>query len=167
MRKILSINKICEEFYPLVMGFLLTLTNGNKDLAEDLTQETFLRAIKNIDDFRGDSKVSTWLCQIAKYTFWQYLDKSKKYKIVPLEEVLGLSTGELVEEIYIKKETNRVLYDSIDKLDDVTRDVMYYRIKGNLSFKDIGEIHGKTENWARVTFFRGKARIGKEISKYE
>ena len=141
--------------------------NGNKDLAEDLTQETFLRAIKNIDDFRGDSKVSTWLCQIAKYTFWQYLAKSKKYKTVPLEEVLELSTGELVEEIYIKEETSRILYDCIDKLDDVTRDVMYYRIKGNLSFKDIGEIHEKTENWARVTFFRGKARIGKELGNYE
>ncbi len=167
MGTILSIKKVCEEFYPLVMGFLLTLTNGNRDLAEDLTQETFLRAIKNIDDFRGDSKVSTWLCQIAKYTFWQYLDKSKKYKTIPLEEILELSTGELLEEIYIREETSKKLYDNIDKLDEVTRDVMYYRIKGNLSFKDIGEIHGKTENWARVTFFRGKAKIVKEMSQYE
>ena len=86
----MNIKKICEEYYPLVLGYLLTLTNGNKDLAEDLTQETFYRAIKNIKSFRGDCKVSTWLCQIAKYTFWQYLDKSKKYKQVPLDELMNV-----------------------------------------------------------------------------
>ena len=163
----MNIKKICEEYYPLVLGYLLTLTNGNKDLAEDLTQETFYRAIKNIKSFRGDCKVSTWLCQIAKYTFWQYLDKSKKYKQVPLEEVMNVSAGELVEEMYIKEETNKVLYESIEKLDAQTKDVVLFRLTGELSFKEIGELLNKTENWARVTFYRAKAKIGKEMSNYE
>ena len=90
----MDIKKICEEYYQLVLGFLLTLTNGNRDLAEDLTQEVFLRAIKNSNAFRGDSKVSTWLCQIAKYTFWQYLDKKNKHPMVPIDELMNLSTGE-------------------------------------------------------------------------
>ncbi len=64
-----NIEKMCEEYYSLVLGFLLTLTGGDPDLAEELTQETFLRAIKNSSKFKGESKVSTWLCQIAKYTF--------------------------------------------------------------------------------------------------
>lgn len=163
----MNIKKICEEYYPLVLGYLLTLTNGNKDLAEDLTQETFYRAIKNIKSFRGDCKVSTWLCQIAKYTFWQYLDKSKKYKQVPLDELMNVSAGELVEEMYIKEETNKVLYESIEKLDAQTKDVVLFRLTGELSFKEIGELLNKTENWARVTFYRVKAKIGKEMSNYE
>lgn len=163
----MNIKKICEEYYPLVLGYLLTLTNGNKDLAEDLTQETFYRAIKNIDGFRGDCKVLTWLCQIAKYTFWQYLDKSKKYKQVPLDELMNVSAGELVEEMYIKEETNKVLYESIEKLDAQTKDVVLFRLTGELSFKEIGELFNKTENWARVTFYRAKAKIGKEMSNYE
>ena len=163
----MNIKKICEEYYPLVLGYLLTLTNGNKDLAEDLTQDTFYRAIKNIDSFRGDCKVSTWLCQIAKYTFWQYLEKSKKYKQVPLDDVMNVSAGELVEEMYIKEETNRALYESIEKLDAQTKDVVLFRLTGELSFKEIGELLNKTENWARVTFYRAKAKIGKEMGNYE
>ncbi|SEA48663.1 RNA polymerase sigma-70 factor, ECF subfamily [Pseudobutyrivibrio sp. ACV-2] len=163
----MNIKKICEEYYPLVLGYLLTLANGNRDLAEDLTQDTFYRAIKNIDGFRGDCKVSTWLCQIAKYTFWQYLDKSNKYKQVPLDEVMNISAGELVEEMYIREETNRALYESIEKLDSLTKDVMLFRLTGEMSFKEIGELLDKTENWARVTFYRGKAKIGKEMNSYE
>ena len=157
---------MCEEYYQLVFGFLLTLTNGNRTLAEDLTQETFLRAIKNSNDFRGDSKVSSWLCQIAKYTFWQYLDKNNKLVQIPLDEALEISTGELVEELYIKTETNKALYSCIEKLDYMTKSVVLYRLKGELSFKEIGDILGKTENWARVTFYRGKEKIGKEMSEY-
>ncbi len=163
----MNIKKLCEEFYPLVLGYLLTLTNGNRDLAEDLTQETFLRAIKNSNSFKGESKVSTWLCQIAKFTFWQHLEKSKKLNQVPLDEIMNISTGELIEEMYIREESNRNLYKSIDNLDGLTKDVMLYRLTGELSFKEIGELLDKTENWARVTFYRGKAKLGKELRDYE
>ena len=163
----MNIKKMCEEYYQLVLGFLLTLTNGDRDLAEDLTQETFLRAIRRSDTFRGDAKVSTWLCQIAKYTFWQYLEKNNKFNQISIEEAMEIPTGELVEEMYIKNETNKALYECIEKLDSATKDVMLYRLKGELSFKEIGELKGKTENWARVIFYRGKARIGKEMREYE
>lgn len=163
----MNLKKICEEFYPLVLGYLLTLTNGNRDLAEDLTQETFLRAIKNSNNFKGESKVSTWLCQIAKFTFWQYLEKTNKYKQVPLDEIMNISTGELIEEIYIREETNRNLYTSIENLDGTTKEVMLLRLTGELSFKEIGELLSKTENWARVTFYRGKAKLGKELRYYD
>lgn len=69
-----------EEYFRLVYGFLLGLTDGNHHLTEELTQETFYRAVKNSESFKGESKVSTWLCQIAKYTFYQYLEKKKKTK---------------------------------------------------------------------------------------
>ena len=163
----MNIKKICEEYYSLVFGYLLTLTGSNYDLSEELTQETFLRAIKNINRFKGESKVSTWLCQIAKYTFWQYLDKNNRSKEVLISESPEMPSLELVEEIYQKQETNRALYEAIAKLDEGTRDVMLYRMNGDLSFKEIGELMGKTENWARVTFYRGKQRLGKEMKGYE
>lgn len=159
----MNIRKICEEYYPLVLGYLLTLTGGNRDLAEDLTQETFFRAIKNINKFRGESKISTWLCQIAKFSFWQYIKKENRFKQVPFEEITDLSSMELIEEIYLDKEANEALYNAINGLDKPTREVILYRITGDLSFKEIAELMGKTENWARVTFYRGKAKIGKEM----
>ena len=163
----MNIKKICEEYYPLVLGYLLTLTNRNRDLAEDLTQETFLRAIKNIKTFKGEAKVSTWLCKIAKYTFWQYLEKNNRFKQIPFDDAMDMPSIELMEEAYLKKEANEALYKSIEALDDTTKEVVLYRIRGELSFKEIGELMNKTENWARVTFYRGKAKIGKEISSYE
>ena len=74
---------------------------------------------------------------------------------------------DLVEEIYAKKETNKILYENISKLDKDTKKVVLLRITGELSFKEIGELMGKTENWARVSFYRGKERLGKEMSGYE
>ena len=163
----MNLKKICEEYYPLVYGYLLTITNGNKDLAEDLTQETFYRAIRNIKTFKGKAKVSTWLCQIAKYTFWQYLDKKNRHREVSLEDVLELPTAEQVEETYLKTETSNKLLECIEKLDETTRAVVLYRINGELSFKEIGELMNQTENWARVTFYRGKQKLGKEMRDNE
>jgi RNA polymerase sigma-70 factor (ECF subfamily) len=163
----LNIKKICEEYYPLVYGYLLALTGGDRDLSEDLTQETFFRAIKNIGKFKGEAKVSTWLCQIGKYTFWQYIDKKNKYYQVSLDEANEIPALDLVEEIYAKKETNKILYENISKLDKDTKKVVLLRITGELSFKEIGELMGKTENWARVSFYRGKERLGKEMRGYE
>ncbi len=163
----MNLKKICEEYYPIVHGYLLTITNGNKDLAEDLTQETFFRAIKNIKTFKGKAKVLTWLCQIAKYTFWQYLDKKNRHREVTLEDFLELPTAELVEDAYLKTETNNELLECMEKLDANTRAVVLYRINGELSFREIGELMDQSENWARVTFYRGKQKLGKEIRDHE
>lgn len=73
----MDMKKVCEEYYQTVYGYLVGITGGNTDLAEELTQETFYRAIKASGKFRGDCKMSTWLCQIAKFTFYQHLDKKK------------------------------------------------------------------------------------------
>ena len=131
----MDMKRVCEEYYSTVYGYLLTITGGNYDLAEELTQETFYRAIKNAGQFRGDCKMTTWLCQIAKYTFYQHLDKKNRRKEVSIEEAL--------------------------------KDVLMLRLSGELSFREIGEILGKTENWARVTFYRGKQILGKELSGNE
>ena len=162
-----NIEKMCEEYYSLVLGFLLTLTGGDPDLAEELTQETFLRAIKNSSKFKGESKVSTWLCQIAKYTFWQYIDKKNKRMNVPIDEVPDIPGEVLIEDLYIRNETNKALYECIENLGSPAKEVVLFRLKGDLSFKEIGELMNKPENWARITFYRAKVKIGKEMSDYE
>ena len=78
---------IYEQYFETVYGYLYTLTGGNPDAAEELTQETFYRATKKISEFRGDSKLSTWLCQIAKFSYYQSIDKKNRLKelIFPTE----------------------------------------------------------------------------------
>lgn len=159
------IKKAYEEYYQTVLGFLLGITAGNWELSEELTQETFYRATKNIGKFRGDSKMSTWLCQIAKYTYYQYLDKQKRRKEVPLEAVMDAVIEEEIERNYIDNETKLHIYKKIQQLGSPMKDVVMLRLSGELSFKEIGDILGKTENWARVTYYRGKQILGKEMEK--
>lgn len=152
-----------EEYYQVVYKFLMGLTTGNHELAEELTQETFYRATKNIGKFRGDCKMSTWLCQIAKYTFYQYIDKKNKRKEVPLESVVDIALEEEIEKNYIQNETKVFLYKKIQELESPMKDVVMLRLTGDLSFREIGDILGKSENWARVTFYRGKQILGRRL----
>ena len=163
----MDMKKICEEYYQTVYGYMVTITGQDYDLAEELTQETFYRAIKNAHKFRGDCKMSTWLCQIGKYTFYQYLDKKNRKKEVSKDAAIELAAKQQLEKEYISIEQMIEIYKKIHKLESPTKDVMLLRLSGELSFRDIGEILGITENWARVTFYRGKQMLGKEIEKYE
>lgn len=163
----MDMKRVCEEYYSTVYGYLLTITGGNYDLAEELTQETFYRAIKNAGQFRGDCKMTTWLCQIAKYTFYQYLDKKKRRKEVSMEEAIEVAAVQQLEKEYISNEQKVEIYKKIQQLESPTKDVLMLRLSGELSFREIGEILGKTENWARVTFYRGKQILGKELSGNE
>lgn len=159
------IKKAYEEYYQTVYGYLLGITAGNYELSEELTQETFYRATKNIGKFRGDCKMSTWLCQIAKYTYYQYLDKQKRRKEVPLEAAVDAVIDEEIERNYIDNEAKLTIYKKIQKLGSPMKDVFMLRLSGELSFKEIGDILGKSENWARVTYFRGKQILGKEMEQ--
>ena len=130
-----------EEYGMFVFKYLMSLC-GNADLAEELTQETFYRAIRSSGKFDGNCKVSTWLCQIAKHIWYQELDRRRRKKTEPLQEN---GTGDGLENDYCRKE------------------LFLLRITGGFSFKEIGEICGRNENWARVTFYRAKQRIMKEV----
>ena len=163
----MDIKQICEEYYQTVYGYLMTITGGDIELAEELTQETFYRAIKNAGKFRGDSKMSTWLCQIAKFTFYQHLDKKKRRKEVSMDDASLLTANQQIEKEYISNEQKLEIYKKIQSLESPTRDVLMLRISGDLSFREIGEILGKTENWARVSFYRGKQMLGKELLQDE
>lgn len=150
-----------EELYKenaaLVYHFLLAKCK-DKTLAEDLTQETFLQAIKSIKSFNGDCKISVWLCQIAKHLLYQHWAKHKEN--VPLEEDDWMvSDGTDVERQILAREELLDVLGRLHQLPANMREVVYLRISGDLSFKEIGQIMGKSENWARVNFFRAKEQL--------
>lgn len=160
-----KIEDVYQQYSKIVYKYLLCLT-GKEEIAEDLTQETFVIAVKEISKFKGNCKISVWLCQIAKHLWFKELKKSKRISITQIipEEMISEET---VEETIIEKEEKLILFKQIQKLDEQTKDVMYLRIFGNFNFNEIGEILGKTDNWARVIFYRGKQKIreGKENGK--
>mgnify|MGYP005785667819 FL=1 len=161
-----DIEEIYQKYAGIVYKYIFCLTE-NENLAEEIVQETFCVAIKNINKFRGDSKISTWLCQIAKYIWYEKLRKQKKQKEIPIDELENTVLLEnFVEEEIFQKEDKIELFKKMQKLDEQTRNVMYLRILGDLSYEEIGEVMGKTSNWARVVFFRGKQKI-KEENKNE
>lgn len=150
--------KIYNDYFKLVYKYLLFLTN-NADISEDLAQETFYKAITKIHTFKNKSKISTWLCQIAKNLLLNEIRHNKKINIIPLRDNENLKNYYIVEDYIILNDEKRKLYNEIEKLDKTTRLVILYRINGNLSFKEIGDLFNKSENWARTTFFRGKENL--------
>lgn len=146
---------IYVSYFDVVYKYLYSLTK-NKELSEDLTQDTFFKAIMKIDTFKNKSKLSTWLCQIAKNLWYDELKKQNRK--IDIDEGIDLYN---LENTVILNEEKYELRGKINKLDPITREVMCLRIYGELSFSEIGIIKGKTENWARVTFYRGKNKLKK------
>lgn len=156
-----------DELYNLysqgVYKYLVYLT-GNLSVAEELLQETFFQAFKNINKFKGESKISTWLYGIARNTYLKNYNREKKYNLCHIDELNNhLNYEEPLDSNYEKKETIKEVLCEINKLDFECKQVVLLRISGDLSFKDIGEILGKSENWARVTFHRTKIKLRKEM----
>lgn len=156
--------KIYEENARTVYYFLLSLCH-NPHTAQDLTQETFLRAYQSIDRFDGTCKLSVWLCQIAKHLWYQYLEKHKKEAPKPLEDTADL-TLDTETQLFAKYDLMQVLKE-LHSLPEQMREVIYIKMSSELSFREIGEILGRSENWARVTYFRGKEKIMKGLMKNE
>ena len=156
-----DIEKIYEEYFETVNKYLFCLTR-NQNISEELTQETFYKAVKKIDTYKGECKISVWLCQIAKNLWYDECRKNKKIKNISDEALFNIEEKNTIEDNVVSEEDKIQLYRKMQKLDNKTREVMYLRISGELSFKEIGIILNKTENWARVTFYRGKNKL-KEV----
>ena len=126
-------------------------------LAEEITQETFFKAMKNLNTFRGQCRLFVWLCQIAKNTYFSHQRKSSS----------GFDTepdaSPSVEETLLQKETAFEIHRILHHLPEPYKEVFSLRVFGELSFKQIGLLFGKTENWARVTYYRARVKIKEEL----
>ena len=159
-----NIEEVYKEYSNTVYKYLFCLT-GKEEIAEELTQETFAIAIKQINKFRGDCKISVWLCEIAKHLWYKELKKSKKNKNISINDLNEeIEEAQTTEDIICEKEEKLKLFKDMQKLDEQSKEVIYLRMVGNLNFIEIGEILGKTPNWARVTFYRAKQKI-REVNK--
>lgn len=148
--------ELYQSYARTVYKFLLAKC-GDPDLAEELTQETFFQAVQSIGRFDGSCKVSTWLCQIAKHLWYQHLAKHSRQKQVELTaEIPG---GDSLEADIIRRMDKIALYQAIHLLPESMREVVHMRLTGEFSFREIGEILGKNENWARTAFYRAKQKI--------
>lgn len=156
-----------------IVYYFLFKNCRDKQLAQDLTQETFLQAIESIDRYDGSCKVSVWLCQIAKHLLYRHWEK-QKHEIPTELEISELGSkkpqagAEMLDSTWQQAVTHIELVDVLKEMQNLPaqiREVMYLRITGALSFKEIGEILGKSENWARVNFYRGKESLLKSQTK--
>jgi len=158
-----DMDTIYKKYGEIVYKYVFCLT-GNEDITEEIVQETFLVAVKDINKFRGECKISTWLCQISKYIWYKKLKKEKLKKEIPLDMLQDtLFIEDAIEENLWNKEKKIQLFKKLQDFDEDTKNVMYLRIFGNFEYNEIAEIMNKTSNWARVVFFRGKQRLKEEL----
>ena len=146
-----DMSRLYQQHAQTVYKFLLAQCR-DAHLAEELTQETFYQAIRSVDRFNGSCKVPVWLCQIAKHLWYQHLRKHRREAAEgPPETVLPSA-----EEETLAQEEQLELLRKIHALSPDAREVVYLRSFGGLSFREIGDVCGRTETWARVTFYRSK-----------
>lgn len=151
----LDFEEIYQRFFKDVYLFVLAMSK-DPNIAEEITQETFFKALKEIKHFRGNCSVKSWLCQIAKNLYISYTRKKKSVHSDLLEEMPGESD---VESICIQKGEALSIYKLLHCLDDPYKEVFTLRVLGDLSFKEIAEIFDKQESWARVTYHRARLKI--------
>lgn len=152
-----DIEKLYNEYFKTVYKYLICLTH-NKEIAEDLSQETFCKAIDKIDTFKGKCKISVWLCEIAKNLWLNELKKNKRIVLTEKQEEL-VDIKYNIEDRFLLEQDKIDLHKKIYNLDSQVKEIFYLKLFANLTFKEIGEIMGKSEVWARVNFYRGKEKI--------
>ena len=157
-----SIEDIYQQHAQAVYRYLFSLTCDHH-LSEELTQETFYQAVRSIHRYDETCKISTWLFAIAKNQLSVYRRKHPKMDEWE-NEVISVPSA---EQDVINESSRIELMKKLHECQEPYREILYLRLFGNLSFKEIGEIMGKTENWARVTFYRGKEKLKKEIEHGE
>ncbi len=157
-----SFDQIYQTWFDPVYRYVLSLS-GNPQTAEEITQETFFKAMRSLDRFQGKSSLRSWLCAIAK-NLW--LSEQRKKKDQPLDGAMLLSDPSAgPEEAIVRRDESMRIHRLLHHLDEPYREVFTLRTLGQLSFRDIGELFGKSENWACVVFHRARSRIREKMEE--
>ena len=151
---------ICRRCTPIVYHFLLSLCR-DESLADELTAETFYQAYLHIDTFRGDCRIESWLCQIGKNALYKEL--RRRSRSIPLEETREQDTPDDLFELLCDKEQAMHIHKALHRLKEPYREVFTLRVFGELSFREIAEVFGKSESWAKGTFYRAKSKLIKDM----
>lgn len=155
--------KIYEAYFNDVFLYIKSLSK-NESISEELTSETFFKAMRSIDRFRGDCDIRVWLCQIAKNCYFSYLKKHPTFIDLEEAESIGLLENQnVIEELITNRSDAMQIHITLHDLKEPYKEIFMLRIFGELSFQQIGRIFGKTENWACVTYHRARNKIIKKM----
>ena len=149
-------------YFKDVYLFILAMSKS-PDIAEEITQETFFKVLKNINKYRGECSVKTWLFQIAKNTYLSHIKKTKHQETEDKISDSESSSQHSMESMCISKDEALSIYKVLHYLEEPYKEVFTLRTLGELSFREIGEIFGRKEGWARVTYHRAKSKIREQI----
>ena len=152
----LDFEMVFRENNQFVFRFLMKLC-GDVSLAEELTQETFFRAYMNLSALRNEEKVAVWLCQIAKNTYFAWFNEKKRNQ--PISQLTPIDSAPDIAELFEEKELAGRAFSVLNALEDPYKEVFMLSVFGGLSLKDISAMFGKSESWARVTYYRAKQKI--------
>lgn len=148
--------KIYRMYFKDVFLYVMSICN-DRQIAEDVISETFLKALENIDSFKGDCHIRVWLCQIAKNTYFSYIRKKKRHPVQELPAYLEDKSN--IEQSVCLSEASSKAYEILHKLKEPYKKVFALRVFEGFSFRQIASLFGKTENWAYVTFHRARKKI--------
>ena len=152
----LDFEMVFRENNQFVFRFLMKLC-GDISLAEELTQETFFRAYMNLSALRNEEKVAVWLCQIAKNTYFAWFNEQKRKQ--PISQLISADSTPDIAELFEEKELAGRAFSVLHALEEPYKEVFMLSVFGGLSLKDISAMFGKSESWARVTYYRAKQKI--------
>ncbi len=152
-----EVETLYNTYFHDVFLYLKSLSHSD-DIAQEITQETFFKAMKSLHTFKGDCDVRVWLCQIAKNTYYNFCRKNCTVPIDSTAETIADTSVSLVESLEDAQQAMQI-HHILHNMDDPYKEVFTLRVFGELSFRQIAEIFGKTESWARVTFHRAKLKI--------
>lgn len=148
--------KLFNDNREFIFKYLMKMTR-DVSLAEELTQETFFRAYMNYASLRNKEKASSWLCKIAQNSYHAWYNEQKKYNSIDNIEIISDENDP--EEAFIQKELSQKALLCLHELEEPYKEVFMLSVLGGFSLKDISAIFGKSESWARVTFYRAKQKL--------
>ena len=161
----MNIEELYRTYFDIVYRYIRSISQDGS-LAEEVTQETFFKALKKADQFRGDCDVRVWLCQIAKKTLYDHLKKQEKQLLGDEKlEKIESAGGELLEEKLAQRSQAMEIHKVLHRLSEPYKEVFSLRTFGELTFREIGMLFGKSENWARVTYYRARVKIREELEQ--
>lgn len=157
-----AFGEIFELHYRFVYKFIYAML-GEKELAEELTQETFLGAFRGINNLRGESRLKTWLCAIAKNIVYKHLRSNRKEAAKSADAVESLDIFDekalAPDREFLSKELNQLIGAALKRLDADKRLVFTLKELQNLSYKEISDITGSAVSKLKIDLHRAKIEM--------
>ncbi len=158
-----DIEQVYIVYFKDVYYYIKSISHSD-EIAEEITAETFFKAMKSLNEYKGEADIRVWLCQIAKNTYYTYLKKNKKY--ISMEEFPHPASNVQLEKNVLDKIITEKIHQYLHELDDPYKKVFTLRVFAGLSFKQIAKLFNKTENWACVTYHRSRMKIKNKMEEY-